>query len=290
MENEKVIQIIRKTIQESMRQFHITYLDTNGFPHSSYMGFAHFNKKNFSLIMLVPRNSRKAAVMFEHPWVEAVFHSKDYRYVSKFYGNAFLTSSQKSVEKLLQSYPFLDEFFPNGGTGAVLLQLQTQMIEVEWLKQDQKWHSRANFMLENGELKETKEPVIEGPKVAAQEKDVDVLDRIRREITKNHGEMLMSLLSGDFEQAAEYVADDFGSDKYPDKAAYIQSLREQFEGKELGSSDFNWGLRDFEHNKDGTMNATYFLDISRNEEPQLSIKQQEQWVNDNTTWKLLKIM
>lgn len=288
MKQEEAAAAVKQAVTESNQHFLLSYLDGNGFPHSSYMGFAHLNK-NFSVVMIVSGSSRKAEVIKEQPWIELVFNSTDYAYVAKFFGRAVLSNSVPTVQKLLAAYPQLKNYFPADGEGAVLIQLQTQLIELEYLPPGEKWHQHKSYMVQNKDLEEVENPVLQGASVGPQEKSGEEFDSIRRQITKNHGEILMNIIHQDYDALLNYVSDAFSGMMGEDREGYKQRTMTRYKDVELANAEINWGLRDFEQKRDGTVVCQYFLDITPQGGEQVSLKQKETWVLDGEEWMLLAI-
>jgi len=288
MQPNEVLTIIRKAVSESNKHFLLSYLDGNGFPHSNFMGFAHLNK-NMTVIMMIRNSSERIYDIREQPWIELVFHTRDFSHVIKFFGKALITSSPPSVKKLINAYTFLGDYFTADGSDAQLIQLHTQMIEVESLKNGEKWHKKFSYMVENGELVSVDKPVLQGATLGVMEQNEGEFDAIRRYITKNHGDMLMCIIHGDYNGLLSFLSPNFAGKNGQSRDVYHNEQQERFKGLELANAEINWGLRDFDQKKDGSVDCLYFLEITPREGETISIKQKETWVMEGANWLILSM-
>lgn len=287
MDTNQAAAIIRKAMQESNKHFLLTYLDKNGYPHSNYMGFAHLNR-NMTVIMMLRSTSSRIAILKEQPWIELVFHTGEYGNIVKFFGKVVITSSAAAVEKLLTAYPFLAGYFKRDGSDSVLVQLQTQMIELEHLPTGALWHEGFQYLVKDGVLVPTEDADIQGASVGFVEQDESGFDDIRRMITRNHGEILMSVINEEFDTLDDYISVSYSGPENTDKEHYKERMSRLYSGLNLGKSEINWGLRDFEIHKNGTVTCGYFLDITTPGGKEITYRSKELWVQEDSNWVLMK--
>lgn len=287
MDVNQVEGVIRKAVQESNKHFLLAYLDKNGFPHSNYMGFAHLNR-NKTIIMMLRASSSRVAILKEQPWIELVFHTNNFSSIVKFFGKVLLTRSPAAVGKLITAYPFLGEYFAPDGSDSILVQMQTQMIELETLPQGGNWHEGHQFLVKDGVLEATEDADIQGASVGFVEQDAGGFDAIRRIITRNHGEVLLSVINEEFDSLDEYVSPTYSGPGGGNKEMYKQRLVELYSGLNLAKSEINWGLRDFDHRKDGSVECMYFLDVITPDGKEINTKSREVWIQEDGNWVLLE--
>jgi len=298
MQPVDVLPLVTKVIAESKKNFLLNYLDENGFPHSSYMGFIHLNK-NLSVLLTAKESSRKADDIKRHAGIELVFQSRDYKYIVKLFGKAIVAKSPNVFKKLAGAYPQMAAYYSPDGSDAVIVQLNTKVIEIEYLEEGQQWHSRKSYLIEENKLVEMDNPVVEGnvlPSGAVSTVEDGPapapkgdFDSVRRLITRNHGEMLVALVERNFDSFMKHVVKEFSSDDGMDFAGLKGMQAGIFTNMEMANAETNWGLRGFERNADGTVSCHYFLDIIPQKGEPASVKQKEVWMQIADDWCLLKI-
>ena len=211
--------------------------------------------------MIFRESSSRVATLKEQPWIELVFNTRDYSHVVKFFGKVILTQSPGTVQKLQKAYPFLSEYFAPDGSDSILVQLQTQMLEVESLPEGGKWHEGRQYLVEEGQLVEADDPDIQGAMVGFAEPDQSGFDDVRRMITRNHGELLLGAINGEFDSLATLLSSRYAGPAGTGRDDYQSRISSQYADINLVNSEINWGLRDFMQNKDGTVECLYFLDV-----------------------------
>ena len=286
MDLNEVTGVIRRAVQESNKHFLLSYLDKNGFPHSNFMGFAHLNR-NHTVVMIFRSSSSRVSILKEQPWIELVFNSRDYSHIVKFFGKVILTKSPATVVKLQKAYPFLNEYFSEDGSDSILVQLQTQMVEVESLPENGKWHDGRQFLIEDGQLVEADNPDIQGAMVGFAEPDQTGFDDIRRVITRNHGELLLGAINGEYDSFVSLLSGRYSGPGGAGRDDYQERISAQYSGINLVNSEINWGLRDFVQHKDGTVECLYFLDVKTPEGKEVNTRSRETWIQEADGWVLL---
>jgi len=286
MDLTAVTGLIRKAVQESNKRFLLSYLDKNGFPHSNFMGFAHLNR-NYTVVMILRACSSRVTILKEQPWIELVFNSRGYSHIVRFFGKAILTQSPGTVGKLQKAYPFLMEYVADNGSDFVLIQLQTQMVEVESLPENGKWHEGQYYLVEDGQLVETDSPEIQGAMVGFVEPDQRDFDDIRRVITRNHGELLLGAINGEYDSLGSLLSTRYRGPEGSGLDEYREQIASRYLDMNLEKSEINWGLRDFAQNKDGTVECLYFLDMRTSDGKEVNVRSKELWVQESGNWVLL---
>ncbi|MCK4907020.1 MAG: pyridoxamine 5'-phosphate oxidase family protein [Spirochaetes bacterium] len=292
----EILPIIKNVIQESNRNFSLAYIDKNAYPHSSIMGFAHLNK-NLSILMAAKTDSKKVEAIGLNPNAEVIFQSRNRNYILKLYGQIKLSNSQKTIEKILQAYPFLTDYFDQSGSNMILIQLNTMAIEMEFKEAGNKWHEKQSFLVNNGELTEVDAIEIEKSEISSEEgiifgtnpdRPVIDMDPIKKMITRNHGEMLNAITDKNFDVLMKYICDDFISHDGLNHTEYKNTNSDMFGNIPMMNAETNWGLRDFEMNHDGTVTCQYFHQITPSNLDTIAVKEKEIWKRTDDEWLLFK--
>lgn len=280
MEKEQMLKLLKAAVQESNRSFIMNYLDNNGYPHSSFMGFAHLNS-NLSVVLLVRAGARKVESFKTRPRIQLMFHTRDRSHYVKLFGDVLVDQSPPHVRKMMAAYPFLSEWFDPSGEDAVVVQLMTEVVEIEVMRE---WGPPICF-----EIRDGKPLPIDPDELAAGGRQNQSFAEIRTRITRLHGEMLDGVVNNDFDRYASHYSPHFTAPAGQSLEKYYNALWKWYKQVSLDGASVHWGLRDVGIRDDGTFSCRYYLEIVPKGGSGQRMEQHEIWGKEGGEWRLVRI-
>lgn len=280
MEQEQMLSLLKQAVQDSNRSFIMNYLDNNGYPHSSFMGFAHLNR-NLSVVLLVRAGARKVESFKTRPRIQLMFNTAERDFYIKLFGDVLVNQSPPHVRKMMQAYPFLADWFDPSGEDAVVVQLMTEVVEVERMKE---WGRPICFEIRNGEPF-----AIDPDELAAGGRQNQSFSEVRTRITRLHGDMLEGVLSHDFDSYAAHYSPHFTAPAGQSLEKYYNNLWAWYKSSDLDQASVHWGLREVGLRDDGTFSCRYYLEITPKGGEPRRMEQHEIWGKEGGEWRLTRI-